>query len=197
MRSMSGGVSPSAKSLIAPLQYMLMEILLLRAIWKHNRALWPLTFAFHTGIYLIFAMLLFSVLNAILIIAQVPSPVLNVFLVIASVLAVAGYLLGGLGAIGLILKRALDSSLRPFNTFTKYFNLVFLGALFISGAYAWLSSADFATEMSLFIKGLITLDAGVTRCLSPIAARNNIAAVSYLSPFYRYDSLYRQVLYLS
>lgn len=153
---------PQHRSRIAPIIYMLTEILLLRGIWKHNRALWPLTFAFHIGIYLVFFMLFFSLVSAVLILAEVPSSVLNVFLGIVSVLAVVGYLLGSLGAISLILKRVLDSNLRPFNTFTKYFNLVFLGALFISGAYAWLNSGDFATEMSLFIKGLITLDAGIT-----------------------------------
>ena len=153
---------PRPRSRIAPMIYIAQEILLMRGIWGHNRALWPLTFAFHMGIYLIVGMLFLSVISAVLIIAGVPLPVLNVFLVIASVLAVAGYLLGSLGAIGLILKRALDSNLRPFNTITKYFNLVFLGTIFISGAYAWLSSGDFASEMSFFIKGLITLDAGVT-----------------------------------
>jgi nitrate reductase gamma subunit len=153
---------PRRRSRIAPLIYMLTEIFLLRAIWRHNRPLWPLTFAFHTGIYLIFFMLLFSIASAIFIITGVPSSVLDVFLVIASVLAVAGYLLGGAGAIGLIIKRALDRNLRPFNSFSKYFNLVFLGALFISGAYAWFDSEDFALEMSLFIKGLVTLDTGVT-----------------------------------
>jgi nitrate reductase gamma subunit len=153
---------PQRRSRIAPIIYMLTEIFLMRGIWKHNRALWPLTFAFHLGIYLTIGMILLSLVSAVLILAEVPSPVLNVFLGIASVLAVAGYLLGSVGAIGLILKRALDSNLRSFNTFTKYFNLVFLGALFISGAYAWLQSGDFASEMSLFIKRLITLDAGIT-----------------------------------
>ena len=153
---------PQHKSLIAPLQYMLVEIFLLRAIWRHNRPLWPLSFAFHTGIYLIFFMLLFSIVSAILILAEVPLSVLNVFLIITSVLALVGYLLGGLGAIGLILKRALDSSLRSFNTLSKYFNLVFLGAVFTSGAYAWFSSGDFASEMTSFIKGLLTLDGGMS-----------------------------------
>jgi nitrate reductase gamma subunit len=153
---------PHRRFFLAPLQYMLVEIFLLRAIWRHNRPLWPLSFAFHTGIYLVFFMLLFSIVSAILIIAQVPLSVLNVFLMIVSVLALVGYLLGGLGTIGLILKRALDSSLRPFNTFSKYFNLVFLGAIFASGAYAWLSLPDFASEMTLFVKGLITLDAGMS-----------------------------------
>jgi nitrate reductase gamma subunit len=139
-----------------------MEIFLLRGVWRHNRPLWPLSFAFHMGIYLITGMLFLSLLNGVFIIAEVPLDVLNVFLGIASVFALAGYLLGSLGVIGLILKRVFDSNLRPFNTITKYFNLVFLGAVFVSGAYAWFSSPDFASEMGLFIKGLITLSASLT-----------------------------------
>ena len=157
---------PRRRSRIAPIIYMAKEIFLLRGVWGHNRALWPLTFAFHTGIYLIVGMLLLSVINAVFIIAEVPLYVLNVSLGIASVFALGGYLLGSLGAIGLILKRAFDSNLRPFNTFATYFNLLLLGAVFISGAYAWFSSPDFASEMSLFIKGLITLDTGVTLTFS-------------------------------
>jgi nitrate reductase gamma subunit len=91
--------------------------------------------------------------------------VLNVVQEIASVLALVGYLLGSLGAVGLILKRALDGNLRPFNTVSKYFNLLFLGAVFITGAYSWFNSGDFASEMSFFIKGLVTLDSGVTLTL--------------------------------
>lgn len=150
------------RSFVAPILYMAAEILLLRGVWKHNRALWPLSFAFHIGVYLFVLMLLFSLVSALLIITEVPSAVLNVFLAIASVLAVAGYLLGGLGAVGLILKRVLDANLRSFNTVSKYFNLVFLAAVFITGAYAWFASTNFASEMSLFVKRLVTLDAGVT-----------------------------------
>jgi len=154
------------RSRIAPLVYMVVEIFLLRGIWKRNRPLWPLTFAFHAGIYLVTAMLLFSLVSSILIITEAPPYVINVFQEIASVLAVAGYLMGGLGAIALLFKRALDSNLRPFNTTTKYFNLVLLGAVFISGAYAWFNLGDFAAEMSLFIRGLITLDTGLTIAFS-------------------------------
>jgi nitrate reductase gamma subunit len=157
---------PQHRSRIAPIVYMAKEIFLLRGVWEHNRALWPLTFAFHMGIYLIVVMLFLSVVNALFIIAEVPLYVLNVSLGIASVFALAGYLLGSVGAIGLILKRALDSNLRLFNTITKYFNLVFLGAVFVSGACAWFFPPDFASEMSLFIKGLIILDAGVTLTFS-------------------------------
>jgi nitrate reductase gamma subunit len=150
------------KSHIASMIYMAKEILLLRGVWEHNRALWPLTFAFHLGIYLIVGMLCLNIVNVVFVISEVPLYVLNLSLGVASVFALGGYLLGGLGTIGLMLKRALDPNLRPFNTVSKYFNLLFLAAFFISGAYAWFHSKDFASEMSFFIKSLITLDAGVT-----------------------------------
>jgi len=150
------------KSRLAPLRYMVVEIFLLRGIWRHNRKLWPLTFAFHGGIYLVFAMLLLSIVNAVFIITGVSASVLDVFLTISSIVALAGYLLGGLGAISLILKRALDANLRSFNSVSKYFNLVFLGAVFASGAYSWFATPDFALAMSQLIRGLVTLDTGVT-----------------------------------
>ena len=153
---------PQHKSRIVPMVYMAKEIFLLRGIWEHNRALWPLTFAFHMGIYVFIGMLFLNVVNAVFIIAEVPLSVLNVSLVIASAFALVGYLLGGLGTIGLLLKRALDRNLRPFNTISTYCNLLFLGAVFISGGYAWLHSGDFASGMSLFIKRLITFYAGIT-----------------------------------
>ena len=156
-------------SFFAPILYMLVEILLLRAIWKHNRALWPLSFAFHAGIYLVALMFLFSLVSALLIITGVSPNVVDVFLAITAVLAAAGYLLGGLGAVGLILKRILDSNLRSFNSFSKYFNLIFLLAVFATGAYAWFALTDFASEMSLFIRGVVTLDAGVM-LTPPLAA---------------------------
>ena len=154
------------RSRIAPLMYMAVEIFLLRGIWKRNLPLWPLSFAFHAGIYLVTAMLLFSLISAILIASGAPPAVINVFQGIASVLAVAGYLLGGLGAIALLFKRALDANLRPFSATAKYFILALLGAVFISGAYAWFSLGDFAAQMSLFIRGLITLDTGLTVALA-------------------------------
>ena len=156
-------------SLFAPILYMLVEILLLRAIWKHNRGLWPLSFAFHAGIYLVALMFLFSLVSALLIITGVSPGVVDVFLAITAILAAAGYLLGGLGAVGLILKRIFDSNLRSFNSFSKYFNLIFLLAVFATGAYAWFALTDFASEMSLFIRGVVTLDAGVM-LTPPLAA---------------------------
>ena len=150
------------RSRIAPIIYMAREIFLLRGVWEHNRTLWPFTFSLHLGIYLVVGMLFWQVVNALLIMVQSPLSILDFSLGMASVFALGGYLLGSLGAIGLILKRAFDANLRPFNTLSRYFNLLFLSAVFISGGYAWLHTADFISVMSLFIKRLITFEAGVT-----------------------------------
>jgi len=114
------------------------------------------------GLYLIAGMLFWQVVTALLVIAQSPSYILDFSLGLASVFAGVGYLLGSLGAVGLILKRVFDSNLSAFTTRSRYLNLLLLGAVFISGSYAWLNSRDFASGMNLFMKGLITLDAGAT-----------------------------------
>lgn len=153
---------PRRRSRIAPIIYMLREIFLLKGIWKNNRTLWPLSFSLHTGIYLLIITFLLQVLNAVFIIADIPESVLNITLTIASVLALAGYLLGGVGAIGLILKRALDANYRPFTTVSRYFHLIFLSLVFLSGIYAWYGTGDLARETSAFIKSVVTLDTGIT-----------------------------------
>ncbi len=160
---------PHRKSFFGPIFYMAQEILLLRAIWRHNRGLWPLTFALHTGIYLIILMLALQALNAIFVATNVPPDVLGAFRAVAAAAAAAGYLLGAAGVIGLILKRALDADLRPFSSVARYVNLVFLLAVFVSGAYAFFTVADFSAEVSLFIKGLFSGDAA-TGLSAPLAA---------------------------
>ena len=153
---------PRQKSRIAVIKYMAVEILLLRAIWKHNRALWPLSLAFHTGIYLIALAVLLSIVSALISIGGIASEVL---LDITSVIAIIGYILGGLGTIGLILKRISDADLRPFNSFSTYFNLLFLGAIFVTGFISWLQAGSLAADMSLLIKQTLTLDSAINIAL--------------------------------
>ena len=149
---------PRQKSRIAVIKYMAIEILLLRSIWKHNRALWPLSLAFHSGIYLVALAVLLSIVSALISIGGIASEVL---LDITSVIAIIGYILGGLGTIGLILKRISDADLRPFNSFSTYFNLIFLGAIFVTGFISWLQAVSLAADMSLLIKQTLTLDSAI------------------------------------
>lgn len=157
---------PRKHSRIAPIVYMLQEIFLMRGIWKNNRSLWPFSLLLHAGIYLVIITVLLHVLNALFIVTRVPTSILDVFLNITSILALAGYLAGGLGAIFIILKRRLDGNYRPFTTLSMYFRLVFLGAVFASGLWAWLDAGNFASEMSIFVKNLLILNTGATASLA-------------------------------
>ena len=158
-----------SKSLLRVIIYMAGEIFLLKGIWKNNRGLWPFSFALHTGIYLVIVSIVFHVINAIFIITGVPSAVLDVFKGIAAVVGIIGYILGSLGAVGLILKRSLDANYKAFSSFSVYFKLVFLAAVFISGIIAWATSTDFATGMSLFTRDFFKLDSNITATI-PIAS---------------------------
>lgn len=149
---------PRKKSLTAVIKYMAVEILLLRAIWKHNRALWPLSLTFHAGIYLVILAVLLSIIHAFVSIGGATSKLL---LDIAWIIAIIGYIMGGLGVVGLILKRISNDDLRHFSSFTTYFNLFFLGAIFFTGYLSWLKSGNLATDMSLIIKQTLTLDSTI------------------------------------
>ncbi len=152
---------PRHRSHLSPMIYMAKEILLLRGVWEHNRGLWPLAFSLHMGIYLTAGMLLLLLASAVLSLVPSPPQILDSSLRVASVFAVGGYLFGGIGSIGLVVKRVVDSSLRSFSTISRLSNLLFLGAVFVSGGCALIGSRDPMPAMSRFLQGLITLDSGV------------------------------------
>jgi nitrate reductase gamma subunit len=155
-------MKPRRHSRVAALVYTAKEMLLMRSIWKHNRGLWPLTLTFHYGLYLIAGLSLwlaaYSILAAVGL-APLPGQLLRGSF---SALALLGYVLGSVGAIGLLLKRALDPHLRPFNSASRYINLLFLTFVFLSGGYAWFRSWDFVAELSRFARSLIILNAETT-----------------------------------
>jgi nitrate reductase gamma subunit len=152
---------PLHRSHVSPIIYMVREILLLRGVWQHNRGLWPLSFSLHMGIYLTAGIFLLLVANGVLSIVPSPPQILDSSLRFASVFALGGYVFGGIGSVGLVVKRVVDSSLRPFSTISRYSNLLFLAAVFVSGGYSWIGSGDPMPAMSRFVKGLITLDSGM------------------------------------
>jgi len=170
---------PRRHSHIAPIIYMLREIFLMKGVWKGNRSLWPFTSLLHAGIYLFIITLVLYLIDALFIITDVPSQILNVFLNITAALALAGYLAGGLGALSLILKRRLDSNYRPFTTPAMYLKLGLLGAVFISGIWAWSTIPAYASATGGFVKDLLTLDGGITA--APALAAHIIISLLFIA----------------
>ncbi len=156
---------PRRRSTLAAFIYTAKEMLLLRSVWKHNRPLWPLTFALHYGLYLSAAWTFGMCVIAILPFAGSDLLAVSPLRWSLSALALLGYLLGSAGAFSLLLKRAFDPDLRPFSSLSRYLNLLVLGVVFLSGCCAWLHSEDYVAEVSRFVDGLITPDAMATVAL--------------------------------
>lgn len=105
------------------------EIFLLKRVRQHNPyGLWPLSMALHWGIYLllIWIGLLFAAVF-------VPA-----FANLTVVFGVAAFVLGAVGAVGLIVKRATNRHLSLYSAPVDYFNLAFLAAIFALGFISWL-----------------------------------------------------------
>jgi nitrate reductase gamma subunit len=146
---------PRAKSIVNELSYMVQEIVLLKSVWEHNRRLWWFSFPFHFGMYLLITAALLLTLNAVLELVGSGWPALHTA---ALPLAAAGFALGIIGAIGLLVKRLTDPQLKPFTTPASLFNLALLLAVFASGGYALLTVGDFAAGSSGFVRALLTAD---------------------------------------
>jgi nitrate reductase gamma subunit len=142
---------PREKSLINEAVYMFKEIVFLKGVWERNRALWLWSFPFHFGLYLLAGMIPCLVLASLGV---------AVFGQVAQWIGVSGYVLGAVGALGLLGKRLLDPKLRPFTAASNYFNLLLLLAVFVSGAIAFAAGGCLASLTS-FVNAFFVADTNV------------------------------------
>ncbi|HZD05229.1 MAG TPA: respiratory nitrate reductase subunit gamma, partial [Longimicrobiales bacterium] len=147
------------ESLISELVYMLKEILLLKALREHNRRLWWLSFPFHWGLYLLVLAGGLTLLGGILAAVTVTVPGWGALSGVLPVLAGAGYLLGTVGAVGLLAMRLVDPAVRRFTTPVALLNLGLLAAVFVTGVAAVLTTDGFAGLLLTFAWGLATAHA--------------------------------------
>jgi nitrate reductase gamma subunit len=71
------------------------------------------------------------------------------------ILAVIGFILGTIGAIGLLIKRMTDPILTDFTAPIDYMNLLWLAAIFVTGILVWLTDPGFTVSRS-FLVSLLT-----------------------------------------
>ncbi|MFO7892689.1 MAG: respiratory nitrate reductase subunit gamma [Longimicrobiales bacterium] len=148
---------PREESLANELAYMGREILLLKALWEHNRALWWFSFPFHWGLYLLIGAAGVALLAALLGLAGIGGAGFLTGLI--AILAVAGYALGLVGALGLLARRLTVQTMRAMTTRVAYLNLILLGAVFGTGLWAALTVAGYGQEILRLGGGLLTADA--------------------------------------
>jgi len=140
---------------IGELKVMIPEILLLKAVWEHNRPLWYVTYPFHLGLYLICAFLGLQVLGAILLLAGVAvypgvGGIGGLISLGAKILGPAGFGLALLGALGLVVKRLTDENLKAYSSAGHFFNLgLFIVTLGLATVTWWIRDPDFVGSRML------------------------------------------------
>jgi nitrate reductase gamma subunit len=172
---------PRSRSLVSELVYMAQEIVLLRAVWEHNRKLWWFSFPFHIGLYLLTAAAGLLLLSAA---AGGIGLDWTGWGVVLSVLAGAGYLLGGAGAVGLVGKRLLERDLAAYTTRESWLNLALLLVVFGTGLVA-LGGAGSAGEARAFVSALVRADTSLA--VSPAVGVHVLSVMVFLAwlPFSR------------
>jgi nitrate reductase gamma subunit len=148
-------------SRLTELKFLLPEMILLKALFEHNRRLWWRSFPFHFGLYLLFAFVVLLGVGAGLQVAGVPvdraaTGIGGAVALLTIIVAAVGLPLGLLGAAGLFYLRLVDEDLKPYSNPSHYFNLLFILAVECLGLVAWLSvDPDFALSRA-FVRELLT-----------------------------------------
>jgi nitrate reductase gamma subunit len=149
---------PRERSLVSEFVYMFKEIVFLKGVWENNRRLWFFSFPFHFGMYLLITTAAVFSAGAILQLMGVRVLDWAWLRTALTALAAAGYALGAIGAVGLLITRLTDPRLQAFRTAAALFNLVFLAAIFLTGAYALIALGDFPRSIAGFLRALFTAD---------------------------------------
>ncbi len=148
------------KDHLAQYRFMIPEILFIRALYEDNKPLWYWSFPLHFGLYLAIGGLFFLGIGAVLNIAGLADAHALAQLVraVTMILAVVGFILGTIGAIGLFVKRLTDPMLKDFTAGTDLMNLLWLAAIFVTGLLVWWMDPGFARSRD-FLISLLTIKA--------------------------------------
>jgi len=147
MEQLDWAMKPRSTSLVAELAEMGSEIFLLKRVREHNPYhLWPFSMAMHWGLYLLLLWIGFLAVRIYI-------PTLTSLSVLVGIMA---FILGIIGTLGLIVKRATKRELSLYTAPIDYFNLMFLAAIFGMGFLSWLADPFFSHHQS-YIGSLLLL----------------------------------------
>ena len=147
---------PRERSLVSEFAYMFQEIVFLKSVHENNRRLWWFSFPFHFGMYLLIVAAPLLLLGAVSNWVEGPGAIWSAVTRLVPILAGAGFALGVVGGLGLLIMRLTDPKMTAVTTVASLFNLVLLLALFLTGGYALLISDGFAVAIREAIGALFT-----------------------------------------
>lgn len=149
------------KDKLGELKVMIPEILLLKGVWEHNRELWYGSFPFHFALYMFMGNIALIALAAILQLSgstvSADSAGFNLVLFRAmEIISWIAAIIGLMGAIRLLMARITNKDLAIYSTPSHFFNIILIGAIYLTVLLAMLSSADYISELTGFYAALFT-----------------------------------------
>ncbi len=151
------------KDHLGELKVMIPEILLLKGVWDHNKALWIGSFPFHFGLYLLAANIPLLIIAAILgmggtVVNAESTGLAIVIYYLILLFSFIGSIVGILGSIRLFFHRMTDDALSTFSNPSHYFNILLICAMFVSLLVGMLGQ-NFIGEITGYYSSVITFSA--------------------------------------
>ncbi len=155
---------PRETSHLGELKVMIPEILLLKGVWEHNRQHWFRSFPFHFGLYLLAGLVFFLFVGGIATAAgaNVSAEGGGLWKLLHHATYIVGYpgmVLGLVGSIALLLRRAANADYREYTKKADYFNLLFFTATFVVALLAHAIADPQFVALRGYFAELVTLGA--------------------------------------
>lgn len=152
------------KNLLKDVLFIVKDYLTFFQYFKLNRAYWVVLYMWHVGFYLIVTFHGLVAIGAIAMIAgadisaESSNTGVLILYYLTLVVGVAGFGLGCLGSIGVMIKRLADRDLNLFASLKNYFSYVFYFFVFLSGLIAWAVYDPTFAVYREFYSGVFTFD---------------------------------------
>jgi len=156
---------PQEKNTFRSVLYLLKEYFLFKGYFLKKRTYWLSLYPWHVGFYLIvfFHILTFfgalAMVTGDIAVSSMSASGLGVGLYyVTLIVAVASFILGSIGSIGMLVARLANKDLKDFASPMNYFNYVFFLVVFLSGLFAWVFFDPTLSAYREFWAGLITFE---------------------------------------
>jgi len=180
---------PRNFSLVSEIKEMVKEIVFVKSVFEHNKPLWVFSFPFHFGLYSLIGLIALLAFGAVLQIAGVSVSALSlnslgvVVFYLTLLCAVIGWVLGIIGAIGLLFSRLFKRELRVASARSDYFNLLFMLAAFAAGLWSWYSIDPDYTATRAYVQSWLTFQPAAALPTAMVAQLWVTVALLFYFPF--------------
>jgi nitrate reductase gamma subunit len=130
------------KGLVHDIIFMIKDYATFMQYFQQNRNYWFSLYPVHVGFYLVFLLHVLMLVGGIVLIAGIPVAADagtggQILYYLTLIVGGAGFIIGAIGCIALLIKRITDKDQRMFTPPMYYFNYIFFFLMFLSGLIAW------------------------------------------------------------